>query len=197
MNWIWLVTILLITACNDVHQTGEVESETTTATLPDDQVTRPAADIAAIDASTPDAQTINTHNVTPQELVQFAKTMIGTPYLYASVDPSKGFDCSGFITYVFNHFQIKVPRSSIDFTSVRNQVPLEEAKPGDLILFTGTDSNVHEVGHMGIITSGGVEKAFIHSTSGRAHGVTITPLNEYYMRRFVKIIRVFSQNDAN
>ncbi|MBL7749710.1 MAG: C40 family peptidase, partial [Chitinophagaceae bacterium] len=53
--------------------------------------------------------------VHPDSLVAFAKTLIGIPYLYASTDPIKGFDCSGFITYVFNHFNIAVPRSSVDF----------------------------------------------------------------------------------
>ena len=123
--------------------------------------------------------------------------MIGTPYKYASIDPAIGFDCSGFITYVFNHFKIAVPRSSIDFTNVRRAIPLEQAKPGDLILFTGTDSTIREVGHMGIITSAQPSDIkFIHSTSGKVHGVTITPLNAYYMGRFVKVIRVFKQNDA-
>jgi cell wall-associated NlpC family hydrolase len=140
---------------------------------------------------------ISTGNTTPQELLNFANTLIGTPYKYASIDPAIGFDCSGFITYVFNHFKIAVPRSSIDFTNVRRAIPLEQAKPGDLILFTGTDSTIREVGHMGIITSAQpADIKFIHSTSGKVHGVTITPLNAYYMGRFVKVIRVFKQNDA-
>jgi len=36
---------------------------------------------------------------------------------------------------------------------------------------------------------------FIHSSSGKANGVTITPLNDYYKGRFVKVIRIFPQND--
>jgi cell wall-associated NlpC family hydrolase len=140
---------------------------------------------------------INTGNTTPQELLSFANTLIGTPYKYASIDPAAGFDCSGFITYVFNHFKIAVPRSSVDFTNVRRAIPLAQAKPGDLILFTGTDSTIPEVGHMGIITSAqNNDVKFIHSTSGKIHGVTITPLNAYYMGRFVKVIRVFKQNDG-
>src|SRR4051794_35118480 len=47
---------------------------------------------------------IDTRNVQPQEVITFAKTLIGTPYHYASTDPKVGFDCSGFITYVFHHF---------------------------------------------------------------------------------------------
>ncbi len=135
---------------------------------------------------------IQTGNTTPQEVLAFAKTLTGTPYKYGSIDPMQGFDCSGFITYVFSHFNIAVPRSSIGFTNVEKEIYLEDARPGDIILFTGTDSTIRDVGHMGIITSTDNENyQFIHSTSGKANGVTITPLNAYYMKRFVKVIRVF------
>lgn len=136
-------------------------------------------------------QIIDTKNTRPQDLVAFAKTQIGVPYLYGSTDPSKGFDCSGFITYVFNHFDIAVPRSSIDFTNVGKTIGANEARPGDLILFTGTDSTEHLVGHMGIIVDNSDSLRFIHSTSGKAYGVTITPLNTYYQSRYVKTVRVF------
>ncbi|HVF81818.1 MAG TPA: NlpC/P60 family protein, partial [Flavisolibacter sp.] len=96
---------------------------------------------------------IDTRNVQPQQIVDFAKTLIGVPYLYGSTDPAKGFDCSGFITYVFNRFNIAVPRSSIDFTSVGKEVTVADSKEADLILFTGTDSLKKFVGHMGIVVS--------------------------------------------
>jgi cell wall-associated NlpC family hydrolase len=138
---------------------------------------------------------INTGSTTPEELLAFANTLLTVPYKYASIDPSEGFDCSGFITYVFNHFNIAVPRSSVDFTNVGDEVNLMDAKPGDIALFTGTDSTIRVVGHMGIITSNsGGDVSFIHSTSGKADGVTITPLNSYYAGRFVKVIRIFPQN---
>ncbi|HEU4901225.1 MAG TPA: C40 family peptidase [Flavisolibacter sp.] len=137
---------------------------------------------------------IDTKGVPPADVVAFAKTQMGVPYLYGSTDPAKGFDCSGFITYVFKHFNIVVPRSSIDFTNVGTEVSAVQAKPGDLILFTGTDSSERFVGHMGIVVDNSDTLRFIHSTSGRQYGVTITPLNNYYKGRYVKTIRVFPQN---
>lgn len=137
-------------------------------------------------------QKIDTKNVDPVELLDFARTQIGVPYLYASIDPAKGFDCSGFITYVFHHFNIEVPRSSIDFTNLETEVPLSLTAPGDLILFTGTDSAATVVGHMGIITENSDSIRFIHSTSGKANSVTVTAMNNYYMKRFVKVIRIFN-----
>ncbi|SFN21562.1 Cell wall-associated hydrolase, NlpC family [Chitinophaga sp. YR627] len=134
---------------------------------------------------------IKTGVTTPDEVLAFSKTLKGIPYKYSSTDPRRGFDCSGFITYVFNHFKIEVPRTSAGFTNEGETVSLAEVKPGDLILFTGTDSTIRTVGHMGIITQSGDSVVFIHSTSGKANGVTETTLNPYYMGRFVKVIRVF------
>lgn len=139
---------------------------------------------------------IKTGNTTPEQLIAYARTLTGIPYKYGSTDPKTGFDCSGFITYTFNHFDIAVPRSSVDFTHVNREVSLQNSKPGDLILFTGTDSTVKTVGHMGILTTPALQgHQFIHATSGKANGVTETPLNTYYQGRFIKVIRVFVQND--
>jgi cell wall-associated NlpC family hydrolase len=132
--------------------------------------------------------------VQPDSMVAFARTLIGIPYLYASTDPAKGLDCSGFITYVFNHFKIEVPRSSVDFTNYGKVIAIKKSKPGDLILFTGTDSTIRIVGHMGIIESIKNDTLyFIHSTSGSMKGVVITPFGNYYRSRFVKVIRVFAE----
>lgn len=139
---------------------------------------------------------INTGNATPAEIVSYAEKFIGTPYMYASSDSAVGFDCSGFISFVFHHFNITVPRSSVEFTNVPYEIPVANAKPADLILFTGTDSTIHTVGHMGIVVyNQNSELLFIHSSSGKANGVTITPFNDYYKKRFVKVIRIFPQNE--
>jgi cell wall-associated NlpC family hydrolase len=137
------------------------------------------------------------NNTTPQQVVEYAKTLVGIPYKYASTDPEQGFDCSGFVTYVFNHFNIQVPRSSVAFTNAYPEVSAADAKQGDLVLFTGTDSTDGIVGHMGIIVSNiNNSITFIHSSSGKAYGVTITPLNAYYKSRFVKVVSVFQQYNA-
>lgn len=136
---------------------------------------------------------INVGTLQPARLVVFAQKLKGIPYKYASTDPAEGFDCSGFITYVFNHFGIIVPRRSFDFLHVNNEVNIKDAKPGDLILFTGTDETDRDVGHMGIITLQSPDSTvFIHSTSGHENkGVVETPLNEYYQKRYVKTVRIF------
>ena len=129
-------------------------------------------------------------NIDRSEFVSFAKTLLGTPYKYGSSNPKNGFDCSGFITYVFNHFNVKPPRSSVDFTNEGTNIDIRNAKPGEIILFTGSDNSIGRVGHMGIITKGGSSPQFIHSASGRSIGVIIDNVTGYYKAHFVKVIRL-------
>jgi NlpC/P60 family protein len=149
--------------------------------------------------------TSNTEHIIPQpvtnsercDLVDFAQTFVGTPYRYGSTDPSVGFDCSGFIYYVFNHFNITVPRSSVEYTNLGKEVSIESARPGDLILFTGTDSTIRVVGHMGIVTENIDTLKFVHSSSGKIFSVTITPLDKYYLSRFIKIINILPDDASS
>lgn len=148
------------------------------------------------DTDTLASKVIQTKRSRADELVGFAEKLQGIPYKFGSTDPRIGFDCSGFINYVFNHFGISVPRSSREFSYIKKEITLKEARPGDIILFTGTDSTKRVVGHMGIITSDkGQSHEFIHSTSGKAYSVTKTPLNRYYQGRFMKVIRILKENE--
>ena len=136
-------------------------------------------------------------NVSADNLLQFAQTLMGTRYCPGSSNPSQGFDCSGFVSYVFKNFNFSVPRSSCEFINVGQKIRLEDAKPGDIILFTGTKTyHRHSIGHVGIVYSNnGEEFKFIHSTSGKEYCVTITAMDKIYKRRFVQIIRLLKQNN--
>lgn len=200
MKLLLIYIILLTVACQQVKKefTDKREDTTTLSSITSypalaDSIPTDSVKIDSTIKETTDGD-VDTRNVSPLSIVEFALTLKGVPYKYGSTDPKQGFDCSGFITHVFNHFKISVPRSSIDFTNVGREVPPAEACPGDLILFTGTDSTIRVVGHMGIVISQpGSEVEFIHSSSGKAYGVTINPLKGYYQTRFVKVIRVFPE----
>jgi murein DD-endopeptidase / murein LD-carboxypeptidase len=127
-------------------------------------------------------------------LLAFAKSCIGTRYCYAQCTPQKGFDCSGFVYYVFAHFGIKVPRASMDYENAGRKVPLDSCRKGDVIVFTGTNTKNRAPGHVGIIVSNDAEGiVFIHSSSGHKRvGVILTNFTRsaYYQKRFIRIVRL-------
>ncbi len=134
---------------------------------------------------------LNRDSTLAEKVVAFAQSLSGTPYRFGCSAPDVGFDCSGFINYVFNHFGITVPRSSVDFTNEGIPVDIEQSMPGDLILFTGTNNKIRIVGHIGIIVSNdNTGISFIHSSSGSDYKVITTKLGDYYKGRFVKVIRM-------
>lgn len=119
-------------------------------------------------------------------IVLFAKQFMDVPYEYGSCDPEKGFDCSGFVYFVFNHFGISSPRSSKNFVNAGSEVDLDELQIGDVLVFTGTDVSTRVAGHVGIVLSVDDSIFFIHSSSGSANGVTISSLEEpHYRKRFL------------
>lgn len=135
-------------------------------------------------------------SVTSENIITFAESLLGTRYRSATADPDRGFDCSGFVNYVFSNFNFKVPRSSGEFAGIGERVNYEDARPGDIILFT-SPTNRRRIGHVGIVYSNdGEDVKFIHSTSGKEYGVTISTMDETYKRRFVRVVRILRQNDT-
>ncbi|MBF4518018.1 C40 family peptidase [Flavobacterium sp. ANB] len=127
-------------------------------------------------------------------IVDYAKNYLGTPYLYAGNDPKKGFDCSGFVSYVFKNFNLNLPRSSSGYKNLGTALNPEDFKVGDILVFYGyKDRTV--VGHLGIICeANGMQSKFIHASSGKVNSVTITSLaTEHYTNRFYKCIDVISK----
>lgn len=125
-------------------------------------------------------------------IIGFAKTLLGTPYTYGSCSKD-GFDCSGFVYFVFKKFNIDVSRSSYTIGEKGVEIDTIDAMKGDIILFQGTDLNDPKIGHVGIVISDkGKPIEFIHaSSSTKNNGVIVTRLDAgHYRKRFIKVIKV-------
>ncbi|MDQ8012195.1 MAG: C40 family peptidase [Flavobacterium nitrogenifigens] len=127
-------------------------------------------------------------------IITYAKQYLGTPYVYASSNPKKGFDCSGFVSYVFKNYGISLPRSSAEYKNLGKTLKPEDFKVGDIIVFYGY-KNKTAIGHLGIICeANGMQSKFIHASSGKAQQVTVTSLDtEHYTKRFYKCVDVLSE----
>lgn len=127
-------------------------------------------------------------------IIAYAKQYLGTPYLYAGSNPKKGFDCSGFVSYVYSNFGLTLPRSSSGYKNLGKALKPEDFKVGDILVFYGYKDRTI-VGHLGIICeANGMHSKFIHASSGKAQQVTITALDtEHYTKRFYKCIDVLSK----
>ena len=131
----------------------------------------------------------NSRNSIVDQVINYAYRFRGTPYRYGSSSP-KGFDCSGFTSYVFKRFGINLDRSSRGqiFDGVR--VKKNDLQPGDLVFFQGR-SGRGGVGHVGIVTRVNADNTFHFIHSACSSGVTESKNTEaYYSRRYVGACRV-------
>jgi len=122
------------------------------------------------------------------KIIDFAKSFLGVPYVYGGSSPA-GFDCSGFIQYVFKEFGFSLARSASAQSLFGYDVALNELEPGDLLYFKGRNINSTAIGHVGMVTSvsnGKIE--FIHA-AGKSVKMETFNNNSYYVPRFVKARR--------
>jgi cell wall-associated NlpC family hydrolase len=133
------------------------------------------------------------HGFNRADVIEYAKKYLGIRYHYASRDPKNGFDCSGFVSYVFKKFHVELPRSSKGYGLIKSKLKPEEFKVGDVIVFYGFRDN-KSIGHVGIICeANGMKSKFIHSSSGNHRGVTISELgSRMYTNRFYKCVDVIN-----
>ena len=152
-----------------------------------------ATNSVAVSENRVEVKVIESKSSKRDSIIDFAKQYMGTPYCYAGNTPEKGFDCSGFVNFVFANFRIDLPRSSSDFKDLGTPLEPEEFRKGDILVFYGyQDSN--SIGHLGIIyEANGMDSKFIHASSGSEYAVTISELNsDHYSKRFYKCIDVIS-----
>lgn len=133
----------------------------------------------------------------PYELPQLADSMlshglslVGTRYRYGGSTVKSGFDCSGFIGYLFKEeLGLQLPRSTREMIKI--DAPLverEELEPGDLLFFSTNGGG--RVSHAGIYLG---DDQFIHSSSSRSGGVRVDSLEDrYWNRTFIEAKRALA-----
>lgn len=119
--------------------------------------------------------------VNGSDIISTAKKYLGVPYVWGGSTPN-GFDCSGFIQYVFKQHGISLPRTVSQMWNYGKSV--SSLQVGDLVFFNTSGSGVSHAGiYMG-------NNQFIHA--GSSTGVTISSLNNSYWKpRYLGAKRVF------
>ena len=103
-------------------------------------------------------QTTPNQQILGQQVVEVAKQYIATPYVYGGSSPS-GFDCSGFVKYIYSQFGINLNRIAADQANNGYAVSADAMLPGDIICFSNYVGGGY-IGHVGIYVGDG---NFIHS----------------------------------
>ncbi|MGA0734518.1 MAG: C40 family peptidase [Steroidobacteraceae bacterium] len=144
-----------------------------------------AVPVRAEDTASALDQTVS--EIMSRGVVDRALTYIGVPYRLGGNDPAMGFDCSGFVTYVYrNTLGMALPRTARQLATVGVGVTREELQPGDLVFFNTRGS---PNSHVGIYLG---DSKFVHAPRTRTL-VRIDSLDDpAYARRYDGARRVQS-----
>lgn len=137
--------------------------------------------IAAKEISKESNDPLETEQVHDQreKILALAMKQVGVPYVWAGNDP-KGFDCSGFTSYVLKGVEKELPRRARDQYEIASKVKEKDAQKGDLVFF----DNGSGISHVGIIVSNrGEPLQMIHASS--TQGIVITDIEKsaYWQKR--------------
>lgn len=138
----------------------------------------PPMDISTINIST-------VANGSKESIIKVAQNLLGLPYVAGGNSPS-GFDCSGFVFYVYGINGIPVPRTTDGQFYMGTSVSLEEAMPGDVLVWSANSYGTPT--HTAIYIGGG---NMIHAANPRK-GVIISSVNAYasYGNQIISVRRI-------
>ena len=110
--------------------------------------------LASVSATAASARrSVRPDAATGRKVAKYAKRFVGVPYRYGGSSPRSGFDCSGFVAYVYRHFGIGLPHYTYGQFGRGRRVSRRALVPGDLVFFYG-------IGHVGVYIG---HRRFIHA----------------------------------
>ena len=167
------------TASSEFPTTSTTETTTTTTTTTTSTTTTTTASTTKKTTTTTAKKTTTTTIKAPeslngQEIVDYAKQFLGTPYVYGGNDLNNGVDCSGFTKLVYGHFGIKLPRTAAAQHKKGGLIEYDELLPGDLCTTVYTFESKY-TGHAAIYVG---DEIVINAIP--EEGVVYTPLDNLY-----------------
>ncbi|QAY66464.1 C40 family peptidase [Paenibacillus protaetiae] len=119
------------------------------------------------------------HAATPQslKLISTGENYLGTPYKYgAPAGVTYAFDCSSFTQFLYNAFDVSLPRTALSQSYKGEKVPKTELSTGDLVFFK---TNGSSISHVAIYAG---NQKILHSSSSQ--GVTLSSMNTSYWQKY-------------
>ena len=135
--------------------------------------------------ATQEGESSNSWSSIAQEVILQALGQTGVKYQYGGINPDSGFDCSGFVRYVFKEAaNLTLPHGARAMSQIGKNVTEKELQPGDLVFFN-TMKSVYS--HVGIYVG---NNRFIHAPSAGS-SISVSDMNDsYWSKRYTGARRI-------
>ena len=172
MRGVWLVLLLLVSAAvSGCASSGAVPRPFPGASVPPVSPEEPRASPGEIAPPS-------------TGLIATALALRGTPYLNGGMEPTRGFDCSGFVQWVFAQHGTSLPREVREQYDEGRSIDRDEVQPGDLVFFETVSRGASHVG----IALG--EGQFVHAPSSRGVVRVESYTSAYWLSRWIGARRI-------
>jgi hypothetical protein len=131
-------------------------------------------------ASVASADSVNVDSV-----IDFGRTYLGKPYRYSGGGVPWSLDCSGFISYIYSKFGVKVPKSATAMESAVEKIDLKNVAKGDILFFKGRNSGSNAIGHVALVVDVLESSVQIMHSCSRGIITEEYPGIDYYRSRFL------------
>ncbi|AUJ33070.1 MAG: LysM peptidoglycan-binding domain-containing protein [Liquorilactobacillus nagelii] len=136
-------------ASSSASSQATATSSSSAATTTTNSTSQATQSTQATTTTSSQTATTSTASVSASSVISYAEQFVGVPYVSGGTSPS-GFDCSGFVQYVYAHFGVSLPRTSEAQSTIGSAVSVSSAQPGDLLFWGGQGS----AWHVGIYVGG-------------------------------------------
>lgn len=136
-------------ASSSASSQATATSSSSAATTTTNSTSQATQSTQATTTTSSQTATTSTASVSASSVISYAEQFVGVPYVLGGTSPS-GFDCSGFVQYVYAHFGVSLPRTSEAQSTIGSAVSVSSAQPGDLLFWGGQGS----AWHVGIYVGG-------------------------------------------
>lgn len=136
-------------ASSSASSQATATSSSSAATTTTNSTSQATQSTQATTTTSSQTATTSTASVSASSVISYAEQFVGVPYVSGGTSPS-GFDCSGFVQYVYAHFGVSLPRTSEAQSTIGSAVSVSSAQPGDLLFWGGQGS----ARHVGIYVGG-------------------------------------------
>lgn len=120
-----------------------------------------------------------------QDICDYALQFVGYKYLWGGTSPEYGFDCSGFVQYVYAQFGFELNRIAEDQALNGVHVDEEDIAPGDILCFYSSKAKTY-IGHVGIYLG---DRLYIHAQN-EENGVIVSDLDDPWLPRIFEARRI-------